>query len=205
MKRKIQLIIISCVTVALLVVFYIYGSKAWGEIVYPLEYQDSIIKYTKQYNVDPNLVCAMIFTESHFNPKATSGVGASGLMQIMPATGRSIAGDLGQPFGNLFDADTNIQYGTFYLKGLLDKYPGRSDLAIAAYNAGVPRVDRYKDGVGQLPSETVGYVAKVQNVDAKYNQLYGAWYSKSTSNKQSKLKQNYANIADFVRVVILGY
>ncbi|MGA2666855.1 MAG: lytic transglycosylase domain-containing protein [Patescibacteria group bacterium] len=205
MKRRIQLIIISGITIILLVIFYIYGSKAWGEIVYPLDYQVSIQKYTQQFGVDPNLVCAVIFSESHFNPKAVSGAGAEGLMQIMPATGRSIASDLGQSFGNLFDPDTNIEYGTFYLKGLLDKYPGRSDLAIAAYNAGVPRVDNYKDGVGQLPIETVGYISKIQSVESKYNEVYGTWYSKPVDVKVSKLNQTFSSVADFVRAVILGY
>lgn len=205
MQRRIKLIIASVITVVLLVFFYIFGPKAWGEIVYPLEYKDSIVKYATQFGVRPNLICAMIFSESHFNPKAGSSAGAQGLMQIMPATGRSIASELGEPFGDLHDPDTNIRYGTWYIKGLLDKYPGREELSIAAYNAGVPRVDRYKDGAGQLPFETVGYIAKVKSAEKKYNEVYDSWYTKPISGQESKLHQSYATVADFVRAVILGY
>jgi soluble lytic murein transglycosylase len=205
MKKRIQLIIVSCVTVFLLVIFYVYGSQVWGEIVYPLDYQDSIIKYSNQFGVRPNLICAIIFSESHFNPKAGSSAGAQGLMQIMPATGRSIAGQLGENFGDLHDPDTNIRYGTFYIDQLLSKYPGREDLGIAAYNAGVPRVDKYKDGQGQLPNETVGYIKKVQGAETQYDQIYGQWYAKTQSQKVGTISKGMGDVASFVRSLILGY
>jgi soluble lytic murein transglycosylase len=205
MKKRIQLIIVSCVTVFLLVLFYVYGSQVWGEIVYPLDYQDSIKHYALQWNVRPNFVAGVIFTESHFNPKATSGVGAQGMMQIMPATGRSIAKELGEPFGNLYDPDTNIRYGTWYLKGLLEKFNGNSELASAAYNAGVMRASYYRDGTGTLPAETQNFIVKVKTAESKYDEIYGQWYTKSQSQKTGTVQRSFTDVASFVRSLILGY
>ena len=205
MKRRIQFVIIGVVTVALLAAFYIFGPQVWGEIVYPLDYQDSIKQYALQWGVRPNLVAAVIFTESHFNPKATSGVGAEGLMQIMPATGRSIANELGEPFGSLYDPTTNIRYGTWYLKGLLDKFNGNSELASAAYNAGVMRASYYRDGTGTLPLETQNFIVKVKNAEGKYDQIYGQWYTKVQSQKKGPIQKTMTNVADYIRSLILGY
>lgn len=154
MKRLLKFIIVFSVTLVLILGFYFFFPHVWGEIVYPLDYQDSIKKYSRERNLDPNFVCALIYTESHFNPQANSGVGARGLMQIMPGTGASIAEELGEGGFNadsLYDPDTNIRYGTYYVKGLLDKYDGNEDFALAGYNAGVNRADKWKDGVAQLP------------------------------------------------------
>jgi len=205
MKRRIQFIIISVVTVALLAAFYMFGPQVWGEIVYPLDYQDTIKQYALQWGVRPNFVAAVIFTESHFNPKATSGVGAQGMMQIMPATGRSIAKELGEPNGDLYNPETNIKYGTWYLKGLLAKFDGNSELASAAYNAGVMRASYYRDGTGTLPLETQGFIKKVKSAEAKYDEIYGQWYTKTQSQKKGPVQKTMTNVADYVRALILGY
>ena len=205
MKKWLKIGIVSFVTLILLLVFYFFFPHIWGEAIYPLEYQDSIKKYSQQWGVRPNLVCAVIYTESHFSPRATSGVGAQGLMQIMPATGRSIAEELGEPFGNLYDPDTNIRYGTWYLKGLLEKFNGNAELAAAAYNAGVIRAHQYDEQRIPLPYETQFFIQKVRNAEVMYDKIYDSWYSQSESEKRNPIERGFSNIADFVKSLILGF
>jgi len=205
MRKLAKFIIVSAVTVILLVVFYFFFPHVWGELFYPLDYKDSIKKYSEMRELRPNFVAAIIYTESRFNAHSTSSVGASGLMQIMPGTGQSIAEELGESSaGNLYDPEVSIRYGTWYIKGLLDKYNGDTDLALAAYNAGVGRADKYKDEVVPLPYETVFFVQKVKNTEAMYDKIYDAWYSEVASEKKNPVSIGFTNIADYVKKLILG-
>lgn len=207
MKKTLKFILVCFVTIGLLLGFYFFFPHVWGEIVYPLEYKDSIKKYSAERGLRPNFVAALINTESGFGPNSTSGVGASGLMQIMPATGASIAEELGETGyspSKLFDPDTNIRYGTWYVKGLLDKYDGNTDLALAAYNAGVSRADKFKDTQAPLPYETVFFVQKVKNYEDMYNKVYGSWASDPEVKKPGPFYQGINNFRSFVNGLILG-
>lgn len=111
-----------------------------------------IEKYAEKYNVDPYLIRAIIKTESGFRPYAVSYCGAAGLMQLMPGTASALG------IRNIFDPEQNIEGGTKYIKGLLDRMKDFT-LAIAAYNAGPYNVLKY----GGIPpfAETRNFVNKV--------------------------------------------
>lgn len=206
MKRFVKIIITVGVTICLLLFFYFFYPHVWGELVYPLEYKDLIKKYSAERNLRPNFVAALIYSESNFHPNSVSGAGATGLMQIMPGTGQGIAEELGETGytpSKLLDPETSIRYGTWYIKGLLDKYNGNTDLALAAYNAGVGRADKYKDGVMPLPYETVFYVQKVKNYEEQYNKVYGDWTSEPEVKKPTPFYQGIQNFGSFVKGLIL--
>ena len=122
------------------------------------EINDLITKYSDKNGLDEDFVKAVINQESGFNPNATSHCGAMGLMQLMPATAQGLG------VTNAYDAEQNIEGGTKYLKGLMDRFNNDKSLALAAYNAGPGAVKRY----GGIPpySETQNYV---KNVIANYN------------------------------------
>jgi len=122
---------------------------------YPIfhRYQKIINGSARRHEVDPLLVGALIRHESGFVPTAVSKAGALGLMQLMPETAKSLG------VNNAFDPQQNIEGGTKLLRGLLDRYHGQIDLALAAYNAGTGAVDKY-GGIPPFP-ETQAYVRNV--------------------------------------------
>lgn len=123
-------------------------SKSWDTLAwrFPPAYRAQFEKEALENNLDPWLAMAVSRRESAFNPRARSGVGASGLMQLMPATARNVARDVGQDRPTqamLFDQNVNIGLGTRYLAELLEQFNGNRLLALAAYNAGPHRVDNW--------------------------------------------------------------
>lgn len=125
---------------------------------------DKIISRTaSEHRVDRALVKAIIHAESAFNPYATSGKDARGLMQLLPSTAAMYG------VRDLYDPEQNINAGVQHLKYLLKKYRNNSRLAVAAYNAGETAVKRYK-GIPPY-KETRVYVAKVLNYKRRYRKL----------------------------------
>ena len=126
------------------------------------EIDDLITKYSDKTGLDEDFVKAVINQESGFNPNATSKCGAMGLMQLMPSTAQGLG------VTNAYDAEQNIEGGTKYLKGLMDRFNNDKSLALAAYNAGPNAVKKY----GGIPpyAETQNYV---KSVLSKYDRMKG--------------------------------
>jgi len=168
--------------VGLLAVWAMPEAKhAVREITLPLRHEDVIRQQAAAKRLDPALVAAVIYTESHFVDQ-TSHAGARGLMQITPGTAHAIAQSTG---GTAFtDADlatpqVNIAYGTWYLRHLLDHYQGDEVAALAAYNGGIGNVDRWRAQSGgaldvpDIPfAETRAYVTKVLATQRDYRRKY---------------------------------
>lgn len=127
------------------------------------EINDLIDKYSYKNGLDADFVKAVINQESGFNPNATSKCGAMGLMQLMPGTAQGLG------VIDAYDPEQNIEGGTKYLKGLMDRFNNNKSLALAAYNAGPNAVKKY----GGIPpyQETQNYV---KNVLAKYDRMKAA-------------------------------
>lgn len=106
------------------------------------------------------LIHSVVSAESAYKPDAVSPVGAQGLMQLMPKTAEELGVD------NSFDPEQNLLGGSRYLKGLLQKYNGDLDHALAAYNWGQGNVDR--KGLEQMPTETRNYIAKVKQEVSRF-------------------------------------
>jgi len=113
-------------------------------------WKEHINNYSLQYNIDPALVAAVLYTESRGNPNAVSHVGAQGLMQIMPNTG----GSLGMK--DAFDPQDNIHTGVKYIAQLMNHYDDDEYYTLWAWNAGSRRVAN-----GVMPSETKKFISKV--------------------------------------------
>jgi soluble lytic murein transglycosylase len=139
---------------------------------FPMPLRKDVVARAGEIGLDPAYVYGLIRQESRFVMDARSNVGASGLMQIMPATARWTAKKIGLPFTNdlLADRDTNLRLGTAYLKLVLDDFSGSQALAAAAYNAGPSRPRKWRDGPVLEPAiwaenvpfpETRDYVKKV--------------------------------------------
>ncbi|UCE89086.1 MAG: lytic transglycosylase domain-containing protein [Pseudomonadota bacterium] len=136
----------------------------WGPpIVNALRFDSLIHETATRHRVDSALVMAVIHAESYFNPKATSHVGAAGLMQLMPLTAQAYG------VNDRYNPRQNVDAGVRYLKDLMARYPGKLSFVLAAYNAGESAVDRY-EGIPPY-DETRDYVKKV----LEYRNFYRNW------------------------------
>ena len=156
------------------------ADKAVKEVTLPLRHEDIIRQQARDKGLDPALIAAVIYAESHFRDQ-TSHAGARGLMQITPQTAHEIAqrsGGTAFEQGDLATPQINIAYGSWYLRWLLERYDGNDALAVAAYNAGSGNVDRWiADDPGMQPSEipfpeTRAYVQKVLDARGSYRTEY---------------------------------
>ena len=144
---------------------------------YPLRYEQVVRVHARNYDLDPALLAAVIYTESKFDAKATSDAGAIGLMQLLPETARGIAirtGGKAFVVDDLYVPEVNIRYGCWYLRNLLRRY-GDERTALAAYHAGPGNVDRWRrQGIGIQFPETRSYIAKVERVKDVYAKVYAS-------------------------------
>ena len=182
------LFVIILFVVARLVVNWYFNSDVVERMQknqYPIKYEHFVDKYSAKYGLDRYLVFAVIRTESKFDKTAVSPVGAKGLMQITNETGSDYAkkiGLSGYKEEKLFDPETNIQLGCYYLNVLLKKYNGDITASLAAYNGGPGNVDQwlssnqYTDENGKLKNipynETKNYVSRVLESQKMYKSIY---------------------------------
>ncbi|MBP6778715.1 MAG: lytic transglycosylase domain-containing protein [Piscinibacter sp.] len=152
---------------------------------FPMPFLKDVAARSRDIDLDPAYVYGLIRQESRFVMDARSGVGASGLMQVMPATAKWTAKKIGMDYAPsmLTDRDANIRIGTGYLKLVLEDFGGSQPLAAAAYNAGPSRSRRWRDGPLLEPAiwaenipfnETRDYVKKVLSNATFYAALLGA-------------------------------
>ena len=161
------------------------GLELYKNTFYPIKYSEYVEKYSKENELDPYLIYAIIKTESKFQKDVISNVGARGLMQLMEDTFEWIKfrkkDDRDISYDDIFNPEYNIEYGTYMMKLLCDEY---EDLptAIAAYHAGRGTVNKWlkspeysSDGktLSNIPSKTTAhYVDKVISAYEGYTNLY---------------------------------
>lgn len=160
---------------------FLRGPAFWQRIYYPLHHQQIIAEAAERHRVSPYLIAAVIHAESGWDPQARSQVGARGLMQVMPSTAKELAergivdGDR-FPYDELFDPATNIEYGSAYLRYLVERYH-EIEKALAAYNAGLANVDVWIEEGGDIRDRiefpaTRHFVLKVSRSMDRYEALY---------------------------------
>jgi soluble lytic murein transglycosylase len=168
--------------------------ERFWRVAFPLPYRATLEAYSRARSMDAYVVAALIRQESEFNPRAVSRARAYGLTQVLPSTGRQLSRAAGVSRftpAMLFEPETNLKIGTLYLKSLLDQHEGRWETALAAYNAGKSRVDRWltwgeyrepAEFIETIPfTETRDYVQIVlRNADI-YRRLYGGSRSASSA------------------------
>lgn len=160
---------------------------------FPMPFRESLERHSRNYDLDPYLVAALIRQESEFDPRAVSRANAHGMMQVMPANGVVYGrkfGIRGYSRASLFNPDINMKFGTYHLRTVLDSLGGKWEQTLAAYNAGKSRVDKWMaratyrepaEFVESIPFlETREYVQSVlRNADV-YRRLYsGRLYEKA--------------------------
>lgn len=153
---------------------------------HPMPHQSQVVRYSRQVNIDPAWAYGIMRQESRFVSSARSGVGASGLMQIMPDTARYIARNLGESYSasNANSGDTNIRYGTWYMSDIMGKLNYQPVLATAGYNAGPNKAKRWQPVYGSLAAdqyvdtiaypETKNYVKRVMENATIYSSMLGS-------------------------------
>jgi soluble lytic murein transglycosylase len=160
--------------------------RPYWEALFPKPYWTDLKRHAASNGLDPYLVASLIRQESEFNPNAVSRANAVGLMQLLPKTGRLVAKQAKLKRYNasqLYTPAVNLQLGTRYFRGMVDKFGGSFEYALAAYNAGSERVEewlgqgKYRDPqefVESIPfTETREYVQAILRNASVYKQLYG--------------------------------
>ncbi len=151
-----------------LAILIIKSVDLYKQIEYPVKYDTYIAKYCGEYDVDKDLMCALIKTESGFNPEAVSDVGAIGLTQIMEDTFEWVKGKMGDKdtqYQDLKDPETSIKFGTYLMSLHLKEY-GSTEVALAAYHAGRSNVNKW------LSDGTISLEGKVESLPIDATQHY---------------------------------
>lgn len=181
-------------------VFTIAKAKYWDDmdLRFPILFKEQIHAQAKKQNLEPAMVFGLIRQESVFDELAGSHVGARGLMQIMPATGRVIARELGEKWRSasvLYDPETNLRYGTYYYKQQLDRFDGQLALAAAGYNAGPHRVTKWR------PSKPMAMDIWIETIPFDETRKYVSIVLANVLIYQQRLKRGNLKMKDFLSKV----
>ncbi len=154
---------------------------------YPLNYESIVFEYAEHYQIDPYLVMAVIKVESSFRPDVESHKGAKGLMQLMDTTAQWGADQIGLEgfdIEQVYDPDTNVRIGCWYLNNLMKEFNRDIHLVLAAYNGGSGNVRKWLNdktlsrsgkSLDRIPfRETEQYVEKVMRSYSAYKKIYDA-------------------------------
>lgn len=159
--------IVAICLIVLAAALYFFGARS----AFPKKYAYIVEREASRYGLDESEVYAVILAESGFDPLAESRSGAKGLMQLMPSTADFCASVLGDREYDLYDSETNIRFGCFYLAYLKERFFG--DNVYAAYNAGEGNVRLWlESGRGIVFEETRTYVSRVNLYRGIYKFLY---------------------------------
>ncbi|MBP5467452.1 MAG: lytic transglycosylase domain-containing protein [Clostridia bacterium] len=181
-SHKLNVLTVTVIGFLALASFFLIRLYVQKKYIYPMKYGTEIITYADKYGLERSMVFAIVKSESGFNVFAESNKGAKGLMQITVSTANYIAERLGFSDYDLFDAETNLEFGCYYMKYLITKF-NYIDTALVAYNAGEGKVyewlsdSKYSiDGrtLREIPyKESKEYVQKIYKTSLKYKKLYG--------------------------------
>ncbi len=187
-KNKYKIIIGTVIVVLIIAILFVLFKDKLLKMLYPKTYSEIVSVYAEEYDVEENLIYAVIKAESNFESQAVSNKDAIGLMQIVEETAVDVAKKNNIEINTenieeeILDIDNNINIGTKYLSTLLTQY-GNIEVALAAYNAGIGTVNNWiekqvikADGsdIENIPyKETNNYVRKILRDYHIYNELYG--------------------------------
>jgi soluble lytic murein transglycosylase len=176
----------------------------WDDLAlrFPVTYLSQVQNNAYRQNLDPAIVFGLIRQESMLDKNAQSPVGAKGLMQLMPKTGRQIARDLNEQWqseNSLFSPDINIKYGSYYYKQLLNRFNGHFALATAAYNAGPKRVINWLPLDKSVPADIW-----VETIPFKETRKYVTSVLSYAMIYQQRLQRNTLKIKNLMLDVLPG-
>lgn len=187
------------------------SAKAWDdvELRFPVTYDDIVLQQATEQQLQPELLFGLIRRESVFDPSARSRVGALGLMQLMPATGRRVAKSRREKLSSssrLLQPELNVRYGSHYLRQMLDRFDGDPVLALAAYNGGPHNVDRWLRKMHSVPADlwtemiTYGETRDYVQAVLSYAMIYRRLADNSNAGKGSGETLRLADVASRINL-----
>jgi len=183
-------------------IFTLAKAKYWDDVAvrFPLAFKAQVQQNAKRQKLNPAIIFGLIRRESAFNKNARSPVGARGLMQIMPKTGQQIARELKEKWkstNELLNPTTNLKYGSYYYKKLLNQFGGHYALAAAAYNAGPHRVNRWLPAANTMAADIW-----IETIPFKETRAYVSAVLTYALIYQKQLKKNILTMKDFMKDVL---
>ncbi|MEG2353476.1 MAG: lytic transglycosylase domain-containing protein [Clostridium sp.] len=182
MKKKFKIFIVFFL---IFITLSVLAYRIIGKSIFPDKYSEIVLKYSKDFDVDPYLVFSVIKAESNFDIQGKSNKNARGLMQVTPSTAQWIVEQMGMEaidIDSLYEPEINIKLGTWYLRNLRDEFGDNVDLILSAYNAGRGNVNKWLDDINyskngkdldEIPfGETKTYVKRVKSNYKIYKKFY---------------------------------